>query len=295
MGGMKLFRSLLFVPGIKASWIDKSADYGADAVILDLEDSVPGPKKAEARDIVARAIPVLRQKGQRLYVRINYDGAPDMDELAAVVRPGLEGLIIPKLYGPEDVRSIHEALNGVEQRNGLEPGSVALIPTLETARSVYFAYEIACCERVAAIVAIHAKNGDAAREIGFQWTREGLETLYIRSKVVLAARAAGVHPLVGVWQDVHDLDGLEKAARFQRQLGFDGELVLHPSNVPIVNRIYGLTEEQVRYYEGLIEAYERAAREGTGAVLYRGEHIDLAHVQTAKKMLELYRREEKER
>lgn len=286
---MKLFRTLLFVPGSKPEWIAKSADYGADAVILDLEDSVPSRLKAEARSHVAASIPALQKKGQRVYVRINHDGGPDEEDLKAVVLPELEGLVIPKLYGPEDVQKIHACLTQAERKNGVEPGSVALIPTLETARSVMQAYEIACCERVVAIVAINAKNGDAARAIGYQWTPEGLETLYIRSKVVLAARAAGVHPLVGVWQDVHDLDGLRKSAQFQRQLGFDGELLLHPSNVPVVNRIYGLTEEQIRYYEQMIEAYEIAAREGKGAVLYQGEHIDLAHVQTARRMLELYK------
>ncbi len=213
MDVMKLFRTLLFVPGSKPEWIAKSADYGADVVILDLEDSVPPQLKAEARSHVAAAIPALQKKGQRVYVRINRDGGPDEEDLKAVVLPELEGLVIPKPYGPEDVKKINEYLTQIEQENGVEPGSIALIPTLETARSMMLAYEIACCERVVAIVAVHAKNGDGAREIGFQWTPEGLETLYIRSKVVLAARAASVRPLVGVWQDVHDLDGLKKSAQ----------------------------------------------------------------------------------
>jgi len=284
---MKPIRSLLFVPGSRPNWFGKILSYGADAVILDLEDSVPVTKKGEARDDVSAAIPALSQGGQRLYVRVNKGPYNfDTEDLEAVIHPGLEGIVLPKVNGPEDVDVLISLVSDIEFRKNMEIGATKFIVTLETARSIYMAYEIAVKDRVIGIAGISAKNGDVARSVGFRWTPEGLESLYLKSKVVLAARAAGVMPIGGLWQDVHDLDGLKTSALFNRQLGFAGELVLHPSNVPVINEVYSPSAEEIAYYKGMIETFEQAEKEGKGAVLYEGEHIDYAHVKTARQILE---------
>jgi citrate lyase subunit beta/citryl-CoA lyase len=270
---MRPIRSFLFVPGHRESWIDRVAGYGADAVILDLEDSVPADHKAAARALVANKISGLAAAGQRIYVRVNRSPAMyDFEDVLAVTREGLEGLVLSKPGGPED---------------GLELGRIALIPTLETARSMQTAYEIAQNPRVSAICGASAKNGDSARALGISWSPEGTETLYMWQRTVMAARAAGKMPLGGLWQDVHDLEGLDLYARRNRAHGFVGEMILHPSNVEVVNRAYTPSAEEIRYFKGMIEAYEASAAKGVGAVIYDGDHIDLAHVQTARAVVAL--------
>jgi len=139
---------------------------------------------------------------------------------------------------------------------------------------------------VQTLVASAAKNADVARALGFAWTPEGLETLYFRSRAVIACRAAGKRfPIGGLWQEVHDLDGLRRAAEFNRSLGFRGEIVLHPSNVPVVNAVYSLSETERAYYQGMIAAFEAAEAQGLASVIYEGEHIDIAHVATARELL----------
>lgn len=285
---MKPIRTLLFVPGHKEKWVDKIPTFGADATVIDLEDSVPNDQKARARAIAAEAIPDLAKAGQRLYVRIN--PTPfiyDLEDLHAVIQPGLEGLMLPKANGPESVDTLASIVSDIELRKGMDIGHTNFIPALETARSMQLAYEIALHPRIGTLVAASAKNADVGRALGFQWTPEGLETLYFKSRVVMAVRAAGKHyPLGGLWQDVHDLKGLRKSCEFNRQLGCTGEIILHPSNVPVANEVYTPSDDEIAYFKGMIEAFESAEKAGHAAVMYDGEHIDYAHVKTARQALE---------
>jgi citrate lyase subunit beta / citryl-CoA lyase len=284
---MKPIRTMLFVPGSKPNWFSKIPSYKSDTIILDLEDSVPENLKGEARKYVAKAIAPLNGQNQRVYVRINRGPYGfDIDDLEAIVQPELEGIVLPKINGPEDVETISSIVSEIEYQKNIKIGSTKFMATLETARSIYLAYEIAEKERVIGLAGVSPKNGDVARSVGYQWSSEGLERIYIRSKVVLAARAANVIPIGGLWQDIHDLKGLKEAARFNRQLGFAGEMIVHPSNVPVINEVYSPSEEEIAHYKGMIKTFEEAIKDGKGAVLYEGEHIDYAHVNTAKQILE---------
>jgi citrate lyase subunit beta/citryl-CoA lyase len=287
---MKPTRSFLFVPGNKESWIEKAAAAGADALIFDLEDSVPSTEKQSARMLVAGKIQSLAERGQRVYVRINRSPhLYDFDDLLAVVQPGLEGIALPKPNGPEDVDTASAMIAEAEMRAGVPIGSVKIFPLLETARALQFAYEIAAKPRVPFIVGATAKDADVGRALGYLWTEEGRESLYLKARVVMAARAAGKRPIGGLWQQVHDLDGLRDASTRDRGLGMDGELVLHPSNVPIVNQIYSPSEADIQYYAGMIKALEEAQAAGRASTLYLGEHIDIAHVKTAREIIGLAR------
>ncbi|MFT3975782.1 MAG: CoA ester lyase [Sphingomonas bacterium] len=283
-------RSFLFVPGNKESWIEKATASGADALILDLEDSVPHPRKVEARGIVAGKIAWLAGHGQRVWVRINRSPhLYDYEDVMAVAREGLEGIVISKPVGPEDIDCISMMLSEAEARNGLPMGGIKVVPLLETARALQFAYEIASRPRVTGIVGATAKNADVARSLGYVWTPEGRETLFLKSQAVMAARAAGKLPIGGVWQQIKDIDGCRKAAEDDRQLGMSGQLVLHPSNVEVVNQAFCPTPEDVEYYKGMVAALDVAKAQGRASVVYDGEHIDIAHVKTAEQILELAR------
>jgi len=285
---MKPIRSFLFVPGNKASWIEKSIHSQADALILDLEDSVPPAQKAEAPEIVRSKLGWLAERRQRIWVRINRSAhLYDFDDILAVVSPVVEGVVISKPCGPEDIHTVASMLAEAEYRAGVPLGHTRVIPLLETARSLQLAYEIAQHERVPAIVGATAKNADVARALKTVWSPEGRETQYMKSRIVMAARAAGKLPIGGVWQQVHDLEGLKAASAADRQLGMSGELALHPSNVEIINRSYSPSEEELAFYRGMIEALDKAQAEGRASCIYDGEHIDIAHAKTAREIIEL--------
>lgn len=285
---MKPVRSFLFVPGNRESMIAKAATAGADALILDLEDSVPAGEKLAARALVTGSIAGLAGGGQRVWARVNRSAyLHDFDDILAVVQPGIEGIFLSKPSGPEEVTTAAALIAEAEHRAGLAVGSVGLIPILETARSMQLAYEVAALPRVTGIVGCTARNADVARALGFVWTPEGRESHYLKSRVVMAARAAGKWPIGGLWQQVKDLEGLAKASALDRQLGMAGELALHPMQVATINRIYTPSAEEVAYFRGLIAAMDAAAAEGRASALYEGEHVDIAHAKTAREMIAL--------
>ncbi|GGJ99213.1 CoA ester lyase [Lentibacillus kapialis] len=282
---MSLFRTFLFVPGSNYRWFNKLSNYNADNIILDLEDSVPIGKKSEARWHVANSISKLSEN-QQVYVRVNKEGLSYSNEdLKVVIQKNLTGIVLPKINGPEDIEQLSEQMAEIEKQKNLRVGKISLLPILETARSMYFAYEIAIQKRIVAIAGLTAKDGDVQRAINYQWTPGGLETLYHRSKVVLAARAANKIPIGGLWQDVHNLNGLKNSASFNRQLGFDGEMVLHPSNISVVNKIYSPSQDEIAYYREMIHEFEQAEKAGMNSIIYNGSHIDGAHIKTARRIL----------
>jgi citrate lyase subunit beta/citryl-CoA lyase len=284
------YRSMLFVPGHKASWVDKAVRSGAQALILDLEDAVPEDAKIEAREVTAQSVERLDETTDvGVIVRVNALDTPHFGaDLAAVVRPGLTAVLIPKVYTEGDVIAFDALLRHFELAAGMEVGTVGLIPSFETAEALVNADAIAHGPRVVSLMAAAAKDADISREVGFRWTPQGLETLYLRSRVVLAARAAGVaHTVVGLWQNVTDLDGLRTFAEANRDLGFGGQVIIHPTHAAVVNAAYGHSDAELKRYADMVAAYEAGAGSGHGAVMFDGEHIDLAHVQNARQILQI--------
>ena len=295
---MRSFRSLLFVPGHKPGWPDKAAASGTDALILDLEDSVPEALKQQGRVLAAETIDRLYSDTTTNVGVIVRPNALDTEhfgrDLEAVVRPGLEALLLPKIAEPADIHRFDGLLSHLEIRAGMARGSVEVIPSLETAAGVANAELLATASpRVATLQSATARDGDIGREVGFVWSREGLETLHLRSKAVLACRANGLdHPLCGVWQEISDLDGLKIFSEQNRSLGFRGQLVLHPSHVAVVNDIYAVSGDELSRAHRMIETFEQALTSGSASVMFEGEHIDVAHIKTARALLELGSRQE---
>jgi len=282
-------RSSLFVPGNRSAWIEKAAGYGADTLILDLEDSVPDQEKAPARAIVKAGLQMLKAKGQAAGVRINgFATGLTLDDLEGIFCPELESVNLPKVETVGDMNELDALLTHLERRMGLPVGHVETPLGCETAKAMRNIYEIATsCRRVKRVGLAAGPGGDAARAIGYQWTKEGTETLFLRSKAVLDARAAGIqYPTISSWWNIKDLEGLERDARWNRQLGFRGQTVMHPSHVPIVNRVFTPTTDEIEFYKGLIEAMKDAERKGIAAVTYKGDMVDEAMVKTAREMLD---------
>ncbi|MFJ2348398.1 HpcH/HpaI aldolase/citrate lyase family protein [Streptomyces antimycoticus] len=291
-------RSLLFVPGSRTDWLPKAESAGADAAILDLEDAVPEDGKAAAREAVAQAVTADQMTAgtpgpMRLLVRINaLDGATGWqgaDDLRAVARPGLYGIVLPKVSGPEDVTTADRLLAWCEREHGLPEGHFALLPLLETARGLREAYAIGrAAARIAHLGAVTAPGGDVERAIGYRWSPEGEETRELRARALLDARAADrPHPVAGLWADVADLAGLRRFAEQNRALGYEGMAVIHPSHVPVVNEVFAPDVEELARCGRLIAAVERAQAEGAGAVLFEGRMVDEAMAATARRTLAL--------
>ncbi len=290
---MKPTRSMLFVPGHRQSWAAKAVAAGTDAIILDLEDSVPFDMKSETRHIVAETIKDLARNHPEVgvYVRLNaLETGLTGDDLEAVAIPGCHGFLPPKTYGARDVIQLEALVDHFERRNGVAAGTLEFVLSLETAQA-YADCEamIKASPRCATLFAGTARDADVSRSIGFEFTLDGLETIYLRSRAVLAVRAAGKDfPIVGLWQDLKDIDGAWKFARQNRQLGFRGMVAIHPSHVAIANEVFTPSAQEVLFYQGMIDAFDAAVSKGNAAVAYEGMHIDLAHVKTARAVIDLH-------
>lgn len=291
---MQPMRSILFVPGNRESWPAKAVAAGADGVILDLEDSVPQDLKAEARAITARSIAALATNSRRIgvYVRLNaLETGMTGDDLEQIAIPGLSGVLLPKNYGARDIIACDALITHFERRNGVAPGSIEIVASLETAQAYAECEQIlAASPRVATLFAGTAKDADVSRSIGFQFTPLGLETLYLRSRALLAVRASGRQfSWIGLWQDLNDPEGARQFAIQNRQLGFTGMVAIHPSHIAIANEVFMPSQQDVVFYTGMIETFEKAEAQGIAAVLYEGQHIDYAHVKTARQVIALHR------
>ncbi|GAA2853111.1 CoA ester lyase [Streptosporangium fragile] len=284
---MHPYRSVLFVPGHKPGWARKAAAAGADAIVLDLEDSVPHDLKAPSRQTVRETLAELRAEHPRLglFVRPNalatrLAGA----DLEVVVCPELTGLFTPKIRDAADVLRWDTLVDWFEARN--DAAGLEMIIPVETVDAIANCSEIASASpRVGAMIGPTSEHADIARAVGFRWSPEGSESLYLRSRILLACRRYGLHPLTGLWEDLADLDGLRRFADYGLQLGFRGQIVIHPSHVPVVNEVFTPADAEVAYYEELVATMEKAVAAGHGAVRFRGQHIDLAHAEKARDWL----------
>jgi citrate lyase subunit beta/citryl-CoA lyase len=281
------YRSLLFVPGHKPEWAPKALKAGPDAIVLDLEDSVPDGLKAAARNQVRETIATLRAANPEtgIFVRVNpLSTRLTGGDLEATVVPGLTGVFAPKISSAAEVLQLDALIDHFEIRGGVS-GLRYIVP-VETVPAIHDCLQIATASpRVGALVGPTAEHADIAREVGFEWTPDGLETLYLRSRVLLACRGAGVHALTALWERLDDLDGLREFARRGRGLGFRGMIAIHPSHVPVINEVFAPSATEAEFYRGLAAAYEEAERTGSGAVRYHGLHVDKAHYDKALRWL----------
>ena len=287
---MKLYRSTMFVPGNRPDWIDKAPKYEPDALIIDLEDAVPIAEKTQARQIVRDGIERLRGRDVGVFVRLNgVDTGLTGEDVEAVVTDGLDAVAVPKLEKIEEVLKVDAWLELFERKAGLPVGKIEIMVLPETARGIMDAHKLAtACPRVGNIIGgVGARSGDVTKAIGYKWTRQGLETLYMASHILLAARAAGIeYPIGGGSLEVGDLDLVRAQIQRGREVGFRGCLLIHPSAVPIANEIFAPSREEIDWNKGVMQAMADAEQAGKAAVTYDGMMIDYAHVRNALELLQ---------
>lgn len=286
---MDLKRSWMFVPGHRQKMIDKALGLGTDAVMLDIEDGVAPGEKDTARKLIAEALGRERlRRSPARFVRINAIGHERMAaDLEAVLRPGLDGLVLPKVETPEEVLKVDAILKEREPAVKVERGSVKFLVAIESPRGLLNAPTIAAS--TARVIGLMFGAEDYGRELGLPTSREGeaRDLIYARSAMVVAAASAHVQAVDGVWVDLQDSEGLVGFARQSRRLGFSGMSLIHPSQIDPINGVFSPTPEEIDYSQRVVQAYEEAVARGDGSIAFGGQLIDRPIVERARRTLQM--------
>ncbi len=282
-------RALLFAPGSEPRKLRRVATFGADAVVLDLEDAVADREKAGARATVRDAIGGLGDSVVVVVVRVNAGDATEED-VAATVGPGVDMVMLPKVESAAVLHRADALIAHAEGRAGLALGSVRLLPIVETAAG------LADCERLLAdapsrVLTAALGAGDLTADLGVALSRGGEEIAYARSRLVVACRAAGLAaPIDGPWLRLADLEGLAADSAHSSAIGFQGRVAVHPPQVEVVQAVYGrLTPEEAEREERIVEAFEAAEAEGVASLRVEGTFVDYPIYRLALERLHRHR------
>jgi citrate lyase subunit beta/citryl-CoA lyase len=272
-----LLRSLLFVPGTSPDRFSKALASGADAILIDLEDSVDAPRKAEARQAVAAWLQATPATGTSRFVRVNAPGSPWLDDdLAWIsdVAGHIEAVVLPKAESARHIERVaHVAPSG------------CVIPMFETARAILDALAIVGAS--AAIPALIFGAEDLTAQLGIPRSLGGEELILARSQVVLAAATIGADAIDAVYVDLEAPDDLRQDCRRAKAVGFRGKTAIHPNQVAIMNEVFGPSAEEVARARRLIEADAAARAAGHGAFRFDNRMVDQPIVNRARRVVEL--------
>ena len=281
-------RSFLFVPGDSERKLAKGQGSGADALILDLEDSVAPARKALARGTVAAYLAARPPGGPQLWVRINPLDEGGVADIAGIVRPGLDGIMVPKIDGPAEIVRLGHHLEVMESREGLDPGAIRILPVAtETARAPFGLGAFA----EHALPRLHGLTWgaeDLSAALGASTNRDASGAYaftyrMVRSLTLLAARACAVEPVESVWTDFRDADGFARDCEASAREGFTGRMAIHPDQVAIINRSFSPSEAGVAQARRVLAAF--AAAPDSGTVGLDGTMIDIPHRRQAELVL----------
>ena len=280
-------RSLLFLPGNNPNMLINAGCLGADAVIFDLEDAVSPAEKDAARILVRNTMRYMELSCEKI-VRIN---SVDTDywrsDIDAMLPERPDLILLPKAATPADILAVSEYMAEVEQSLGLECGSVGIIALIETALGVENAFLIAtAADRVKGLF-LGAE--DLTADLQCKRTKEGREIEYARTRLVVAARAAGVDVYDTPFTDVNDDEGIVTDAELAKALGFTGKASISPRHVDVINSVFSPTVEEIDYAYEVVDAIARAKAEGKGAISLRGKMIDAPIVARAERTIAMAR------
>ena len=290
-------RSLLFLPGNNPNMLINAPYLGADAVIFDLEDAVSPAEKDAARILVRNALKYMEFTAERI-VRINsVDTDFWRDDLDAIIPEKPDLILLPKAATPADILAADEYISKLEAELQFKAGSVGIIALIETALGVENAFLIATSSK--RVKALFLGAEDLTADLQCKRTKGGREIEYARTRLVVAARAAGVDVYDTPFTDVNDDDGIVTDAEVAKALGFTGKASISPRHVGVINTVFSPTEKEINYAYEVIDAINRAKADGKGAISLYGKMIDAPIVARAErtiataKALGLDRRSEK--
>ena len=277
-------RSMLFLPGNNANMLINGNCLGADAIIFDLEDAVSPAEKDAARILVRNTMRYMDFRGCERIVRINSIDTPYWKADVEAILPWKPDMfLLPKTGTAADVQEADRYITEMEEKLGLEPNSVALMPLIETALGVENAFAIATAAK--RVKALFLGAEDLTADLQCKRTKEGKEIFYARTRLVMAARAAGVEVYDTPFTDVHDDEGIQIDAAFAKSLGFSGKASISPRHVEVINTVFTPTKEEIEYAYEVIDAIELAKQQGKGAISLRGKMIDAPIVARAEQTI----------
>ena len=277
-------RSMLFLPANSPKMLLNGDALDADSLIIDLEDGVSIGEKDAARILAKHIMQVFDRNKHEIIVRINDISTPFWKKDISAVIPMEPDIILPtKINCAQDITTICEFLASEERRHGIEVGTIRLMPLLETAKGIENAYEIATASP--RLCALYLGAEDLTASLRCKRTSESHEIFYSRSRVVCAARAAGIEAYDTPFTDISNTDLLEKDARLARDLGFTGKAVINPRQIQIVNEVFSPTVEEIAYAKNVLDAFIEGQANGKGVISLDGKMIDMPIVNRARQIL----------
>ncbi len=278
-------RSALFVPVNVPKFVEKAHARGADAIILDLEDSIPAAEKKAARAFVRDALPECAKGGADLLVRINKPYALAVEDLDACVWPGLDAIHFPKAESAREVAILDALIAERERGRGMPAGAVQLSIAVETALGLHNAVEIALASPRTVAIGLGAE--DFTLDIEVTPSRQGQELFYGKARMIVVARLAGVQPVgtMASIADYRDLEAVTAAIRHARQMGFMGAACIHPAQVAPLNTHFAPAAEEIVSARKVLAAFEAAVAEGRASVGVEGAMVDVPVVERARRLL----------
>ena len=277
-------RSMLFLPGNNPNLLINGNCLGSDAVIFDLEDAVAPDQKDAARILVRNTMRYMDFRGTEIIVRINSIDTPywkrDLDEVMPY-KPSL--ILLPKTGTAADALAADEYMTRIEEKLGFEPNTVGLMPLIETALGVENSFTIAACTR--RVQALFLGAEDLTADLQCRRTKEGREIEYARTRLVVAARAAGVDVYDTPFTDVNDDEGIVKDAELAKALGFTGKSSISPRHVEVINEVFTPTRKEIDYAYEVMDAIAEAKAQGKGAIALHGKMVDAPIVARAQRTI----------
>jgi len=281
-----VWRSQLYVPSNNQRFIAKAHTYGADTIILDLEDSVPIEERPYARSGLVEAVESVGQNGADVTVRINSPLLETYADIEAAVMPGLSAVYVTKVTDGEYLKAVSDKIGQRERATGMDEGCIHIIAIIETSKAYLRAEEIACAD--SRTIALVLGGEDLALDLG---SVPDDETLAMpRQHIAIVARSAGLVPfgIMGSIADYKDLNAIRVVAERSRRFGFEGAACIHPSVVPVLNEAFTPSAIEVEHATRAVERYGNAETEGLGAITVDGKMIDVPVVRRAKNLLKRY-------
>jgi len=277
------WRSMLFVPVTRDKFVASAHKRGADAIILDLEDSVAESEKPRGRGLIPAAAKEVSKSGADVLVRINRPWHQAFLDIEAAVCSQVGALMCPKVESPEHLIVISELLDHFEAERGLKPGHTQLVALVETADAYFRLREIA--KATSRLIGLSLGAEDFATALGMEPIGETLQAP--KQTMIIAARAAGILPLgfMGTVADFDDLDVFRATIRRSRKFGFAGASCIHPSQVPALNEEFGWSDAEIDRARRMVAAYDAAKAQGLGAVAFEGKMIDVPVVERAEALI----------
>jgi len=286
----------MFVPGDRQRMIDKALALNVDAIMMDIEDGVAAMEKENARRQIAYSLDQVAERLQvepsyrtpARFVRTNAVGTSRMiEDFKAAVRPGLEGLVIPKVDTVEQVRIVEDELGRAEVAHHMHGGLVKLLIAIESPIGLFNALDIATCSQ--RIMGLLFGAEDFTREMNLPVRREAeaVDLIYARSHIATVCAAAHIQAVDGVWVDLNDPEGCKRFARQARLLGMSAISIIHPSQIEIANAAFTPAKEDIAYAREVLKAFDEARARGAGAVAFRGQLLDYPIVDRARQTMEL--------